>query len=133
MFNKINKTLKTWNDRKLEWFIKKFKYNRIKKTSKAKSKDSNSQKDSKSKKDSDSKDNSQKARSFTIYLSFILNQDEYKLYNAQMLDNTLDIYVCNDLDWSEFSKTRDAIHKDKLFTGKILYTIEAFGMVTINV
>ncbi len=56
----------------------------------------------------------------------MLNQDEYKLYNAWTLDNASDIYIYNDADWSKFSKTRDATHKDKLFTGKISYAIEVF-------
>ncbi len=61
------------------------------------------------------------------------NQDEYKLYNAWTLDNASDIYVYNDADHSGFSKTRDVIHKDKLFIDKTSYAIEAFGIVTINV
>ncbi len=119
--------MKTWDDGKLEWFIEKFKYDGIKKTSEAK-------KDSNSRKASESKDeDSQKAGSFAAYSSFTLNQDKYKLYNAWTLDNASDIHVCNDPDWSGFSKTRDATDKDKLFADKTSYTIEAFGTVTINI
>jgi hypothetical protein len=42
---------------------------------------------------------------------------EYKLYNSWTLDNTLDIYVCNDLGRSEYTETRTAISDDILLLG----------------
>ena len=41
--------------------------------------------------------------------------------------------MCNDSQRSGFHKTRDASPDDKLFAGKTSYSIEAFGIVTVNV
>ena len=95
IFNRINRILKTWEEGRIKWFVNKFKYNRLKETTTTYTQEqkSNTTKNS----------NIQKPRSFSTYLSFLTNQDSnYKLYNSWTLDNTLDIYVCNNILRSGF-------------------------------
>jgi hypothetical protein len=69
-----------------------------------------------------------------IYSVFIKSTQvplEYKLYNSWTLDNTLDIYVCNDLGRSEYTETRAVISDDNLYSGKTAYQIELFGIIRI--
>jgi hypothetical protein len=59
-----------------------------------------------------------------IYSVFIVSSQvpiEYKLYNSWTLDNTLDIYICNNLGRSEYIKTRTAISDNILYSSKIAY------------
>jgi hypothetical protein len=46
---------------------------------------------------------------------------EYKLYNSWILDNTLDIHVCNDLGRSKYTETRTVISDNILYSGKTAY------------
>jgi hypothetical protein len=59
-----------------------------------------------------------------IYSAFIESSQapaEYKLYNSWTLDNTLDIYVCNNLGRSKYTETRTAISDNILYSSKITY------------
>jgi hypothetical protein len=59
-----------------------------------------------------------------IYSVFIKSSQapvEYKLYNSWTLDNMLDIYVCNNLDRSEYIETRTATSDNILYSSKITY------------
>jgi hypothetical protein len=46
---------------------------------------------------------------------------EYKLYNSWILDNILDIYICNNLGRSKYIETRTAILDNILYSSKIAY------------
>jgi hypothetical protein len=70
------------------------------------------------------------------YSAFIKSSQapvEYKLYNSWTFDNMLDIYICNDLGRSKYTETRTAISDDILYSGKIAYQIESFGIIRIVV
>jgi hypothetical protein len=59
-----------------------------------------------------------------IYLVFIKSSQvpvEYKLYNSWTLDNTLDIYVYNNLGRSKYAETRATILDNILYSGKTAY------------
>ena len=125
-FEKINKVLKTWEDGKIKWFIRRFKYDGLN-DFKASAEESKESKDNDSSK-------SQQIGTFITYSSYNLSSsNDFKLYNAWTLDNASDIHVCNDFKRSNFCKTRDASLNDKLYAGKTSYVIEAFGTVTVNV
>jgi hypothetical protein len=70
--------------------------------------------------------------SFITHSSFS-SKKYYKLYNAWTLDNTSDMYVCNDATRSGFTKTRGAGPDDRLFAGKTAYPIEGFGTAYVPV
>ena len=113
-FDKINKELKTWDEGRVKWFIDLFKYDGLQ--------------------DLKPTEDARKLGSYCTYSSYTSSsQEDYKLYNAWTLDNATDIHVCNDIQRSGFQKTRDASPDDKLFAGKTSYSIEAFGIVTVNV
>jgi hypothetical protein len=46
---------------------------------------------------------------------------EYKLYNSWALDNTLDIYICNNLGRSKYTETRTVTSDDILYSSKTAY------------
>jgi hypothetical protein len=120
-FEKINKTINSWESGRIKWFVDRFKYDGLK----------DSKKDSK---DTTKEGDTHKLGSFVIYSSYTTsNQDEYKLYNSWTLDNASDIHVCNDIQRSGFRQTKGASPDDELFAGKTSYPIEAFGTVTIYV
>src|SRR5438309_6834926 len=62
------------------------------------------------KKNNTNKDsNTKKLKSFSTYSSFLTNHDSnYNLYNSFTFDNTLDIYVYNNILLSQFQQIRDA-------------------------
>ena len=125
-FEKINKTLSTWDDGKVKWFVDRFKYDGLKDSKKA----STSQEKSKESKEGEKEQPS----SFVTYSSFhSISKEDYKLYNSWTLDNASDIHVCNDVERSNFTKTHDAMPGDELCSGKTWYPIEAFGTVTVNI
>jgi hypothetical protein len=67
-------------------------------------------------------------------LVFIKNSQapaEYKLYNSWTLDNILDIYICNNLGRNEYMETRTVILDNILYSSKIAYQIESFGIIKI--
>jgi hypothetical protein len=71
-----------------------------------------------------------------IYSVFIKSSQapaEYKLYNSWTLDNALDIHVCNDLGRNEYTETRTITLDNILYSSKIAYQIESFGIVRIVV
>jgi len=125
-FEKINKTINSWEKEKIEWFLKKFKYDGLKDLAAT-----SQQTQGNNTKDSDVR----KLGSFTTYSSYTTSShdSDFKLYNAWTLDNASDIHVCNDIQRSGFKKTRDALPDEELFAGKTSYPIEAFGTVTVNV
>lgn len=88
-----------------------------------------------SQKGNTTKDNNiQKLESFSTYSSFITSYNfNFKLYNLQTLDNTSDIYICNNNQQSRFCKTRDAQLSNKLFTRKTSYLIKVFRTINIQV
>ena len=69
---------------------------------------------------------------FTINLTFkATSADDYKLVHSWTLDGGSDIHVCNNSRRSQWIKTREATSDDKLFAGKSLYQIEAFGTMIV--
>ena len=109
----------------------KFKYDGLKDLKKAAS---TSQDKSKDTKDSKLQGETEQPSSFVTYSSFhSTSKENYKLYNSWTLDNASDIYICNDIERSNFTKTHDALPGDELCSGKTWYPIEAFGTVTVNI
>jgi hypothetical protein len=59
-----------------------------------------------------------------IYLAFTKSSQapaEYKLYNSWTLDNTLDIYIYNNLGRSKYTETRTIISDNILYSSKTAY------------
>jgi hypothetical protein len=126
-FAQVNKVLDLWTLGKVDWFIKKFKYNHYK-NSKPTPSNSISSDLPKSEKPEDTRDKG----SFITY-SLFKSSVRHKLYNSWTLDNVTDIHVCNNIARSRFIKTHDTSPDDLRYAGKTVYTIEAYGKATVKI
>ena len=50
-----------------------------------------------------------------------------------MIDNALNIHMCNNAQQSNFWRIRDAEPDDVIYTEKTAYLIEGYGMVDVNI
>jgi hypothetical protein len=73
------------------------------------------------------------AATYSVFIESSQAPVEYKLYNSWTLDNTSDIYICNNLGRNKYMETRTTTSDNILYSGKTAYQIESFGTVRIIV
>jgi hypothetical protein len=61
------------------------------------------------------------AATYSVFIKSSQVPAEYKLYNSWTLDNTLDIYICNNLGQNEYTETRTITSDDILYSSKTAY------------